>query len=186
MQKYVAAPGREVRGTEIVRLETAVNLDYYPNASPPVTDVFLQHGVEEFEEDGWYPQQLLLDLFKRYASRQNDPDEALFNLSSRYPDTLSYPPDEETMLAGLQTWCDTYRHHVRGGPDEAGFAVSQPGERHIRLTDRSPIPHPFVNGLIQSIAFRFRPDPTSLPTFERVFLNADDPDADGAIYNITW
>mgnify|MGYP006909114666 CR=1 FL=1 len=68
---------------------------------------------------------------------------------------------------------------------DEGYQLEQVSDRHLRVTDNTPWPHDLIYGYLYAIVRQFKPD-DSTPSITHIYLNPNNPDADGAVYDITW
>lgn len=183
MRKYIATPGSEGLGSAMRNFFVSLTND---ETLPLVQQVFAKYGVEELHDDQWYPVQLTMDVFRLVEDKKTNASTNLVALGMAYVDTVTFPPEVNTVLFGLTALQQTYHLNVRYAPDTEGYVVHQISDNHLQIEDHTPFPHDTVFGFIWGIARRFRPSKDSFPMVDRSVFNPDDPDSDGALYNVKW
>lgn len=180
MPKYLATPGAEIIGSMMRALLTRLNQE---KLMPLMNNVLGSYDMQAIQDEGWYPFQALLDVFKRIAAEYRDTQ--LIDIGVSYSETSTMPADARTMLAGLLSLSAAYRVGLRNIGIDEGFEITEVGERHIRVKDHTPLPHDLNYGLLWGIARRFH---TSTPPclIWRRYANTAVPDMDGAYYDLTW
>lgn len=183
MRKYTASPRAEVIGSAMRNLFVSINHDEF---QPLVEHVMAEYGVTTLKDDGWYPHQLSLDIFKLIETKKLNSTDNLVALGMAYVETATFPPEINNLFSALTALSLTYHLNIRNVPKNEGYEVKQISEKHIQIRDLNPFPHDTVYGFIWGICRRFRAEQDVFPTLTRTFNNPDDPNSDGALYDITW
>jgi hypothetical protein len=182
VRKYIATPGAEVIGSAMQNLFVCINHDEF---MPLVEQVFAEYGVDTIYDDVWYPHQLALDIFQLIEEAQLNSIENLVSLGAAYVETANFPPQINNVYGGLAALSHTYHLNVRHSADYEGYQVKRLSDSHIQIVDLNPFPHDTVYGFIWGIAKRYRGENDPFPNISRAFLNPDDPNSDGAVYDVT-
>ena len=78
---------------------------------------------------------------------------------------------------------ETYHMNNRNVPADEGYETHIISDDHIKVVDKNPFPHDTVYGFIWGICKRFAGANEQFSVY-RTFVSPDDPDSDGAIYDI--
>lgn len=181
MKKYVATPQAEVIGSAMQNLFVSIKRDEF---LPLVEQTLQEYGVDYIQDKVWYPHQLTLDIFRLIEEAKLNSIENLVSLGVAYVETATFPPEINSVYTALSALSQTYALNIRNAADGEGYEINRISERHIQIIDRNPFPHDTVYGFIWGIAKRFRTHQDKFPSINRTFLNPDDPNADGAIYDV--
>lgn len=181
MKKYEATPGAEVIGSAMQNFFVTLGGD---EIRPYVEEVLDRYEVTAIDNEGWYPHQLSLDIFRLIADQHPKPAEQLLALGLAYVETATFPPENNSVLSALSALSLTYHLNIRHVAQGEGYEVNLISPNHIQVKDHNPFPHPTVYGFIWGIAKRFRNQSDILPVMHQVFMNPEDPDANGALYEI--
>ncbi|MEP7286154.1 MAG: hypothetical protein ABI947_10345 [Chloroflexota bacterium] len=182
MRKYVATPGAEVIGIAMNNWFVSINRDEF---LPLVKQTLDQYSIHKLEDDKWYPHQISLDIFRLIDAQKTSAADSLVALGMAYVETAVFPPEINSTLSGLMALSLTYHLNIRNVPKTEGYEVSQISDKHIQIKDENPFPHDTVYGFVWGIAKRFKTSKDGFALIKRTFCNPDDPDADGAIYDVT-
>jgi hypothetical protein len=181
VKKYVATPQAEVIGSAMQNLFVSINRDEF---LPLVEQTFTDYGVDYIKDKAWYPHQLTLDIFKLIEDKKLNSMDNLVSLGMAYVETAKFPPEINNVYSALTALGQTYSLNIRNIANGEGYQVKRLSDNHIQIIDQNPFPHDTVYGFIWGIAKRFNTDPNSFPSITRTFLNPDDPNSDGAIYDV--
>jgi hypothetical protein len=180
MKKYVASsPEAEVVGQMLLAIVESV----YSERIMPVLE---QHGITDVDPAKWYSWQTVLDFSKTLASDASTAMGNLVSVGMKVSDASAalLPPEVDSIPAMFSILNTLYNTVVRSHNGE-GYEFKVLGDRHVQLVDNNPMPHDLVYGIVYGFARRFNP-PGGALTVKRDYLNPDSPDADGAVYDITW
>jgi hypothetical protein len=181
MQKYIATPGAEVIGSAMQNLFVSVD---HREFLPFVEQTLVKYGINTIENDRWYPHQLSLDIFKLINDHHGNSLHNLVALGMAYVETATFPPEINNISSALNALSLTYHLNIRNVPGTEGYEVLQLSDKHIRINDLNPFPHDTVYGFIWGIAKRFRSLRDNVPVIHRTFLNPEQPDDNGAVYDV--
>jgi hypothetical protein len=119
--------------------------------------ILVKYGLGKIELTEWYSQQRWLNAFREIATGRMN---AMFNLVAigmKIPETAIFPPDIDTITAGLYSIDVAYHMNHRGG--EIGcYRAEVINENQIDLICENPYPDDFDYGLIYGTARRFCPN----------------------------
>jgi hypothetical protein len=184
MRKYISTPECELRGSIITSLFDCIR---YQAIAPHLDAVLGAYGIQRIDSSGWYPRQMFLDLFA-HLTNDGSATTNMVAAGTAMVEHIALPPGVEihSLPDVLSLLGDIYRVNQRGLPDDdIGCQVEQVAPRNVRLIDYSPYPHDLVYGFLYGLVKRFKPDGAFL-VVTRTFANRTQPDADIAIYDITW
>ncbi|NDJ36911.1 MAG: hypothetical protein GYB64_19850 [Chloroflexi bacterium] len=173
MPQFVAIdPAVEVNGRTILATIAGVG--------PLATQLFTDRGIETIDPQGWYSQQMWLDVLKELTDR----GIAMQLAGMSIPQNADFPPDIDGIHAALASIDVAYRMNHRGG-EIGSYQYEKIGPTHARLICDNPYPSDFDYGIIYQMATVFSPPGTSI-TVERApapsRLNGDDT----CIYDVMW
>jgi hypothetical protein len=177
--KYVSpSPQAEILGAGIIAFEQSVEMEEF-------VDLLEKYKLRNIDPNRWYPIPVVMQYFKEVAARPNASTN-MVSMGINVYKNIKLPEGIETIEDGLRMLAQITVMNVRNAPGaENWFEFIPAGEHCVRLIDRSPSPHDAIYGFIYGIVKRLAP-PGARPIVKRTFLNEADPDADGAIYDITW
>ncbi len=181
MEKYKATPGSEVIGSAMHNFFISLNREEFADV---VEAAMSAAGIEDFKDDEWYSFQLTLDIFKE-ISQGRKISQNLVALGLAYVETATFPPEAQTIEDAILLLPQVYHINIRNIPEYEGYEVVRVDDHHIRVFDNNPFPHDTVYGFVWGIANRFKEGRMDA-TVVRTYNNPDDPDSDGAVYDITW
>jgi hypothetical protein len=174
MAQYIAfEPNVEVTGRTI--------LSTIDGLGDQALEAFRQRGVNKIDPDGWYPQQIWLDVLKEMDQR------GFFNMVAvgmKIPEDAAFPPDINTVESALESIDVAYHMNHRGG--EIGhYRYEKIGDRHVRMVCDNPYPSDFDYGLIYAMTRRYAGHRADFTV-----TRADSPcrrkGDDRCIYDIKW
>lgn len=147
---YVAIePNVEVNGTTI-------NATLQGSSAKGYTAKLLtEEGLpEEPNPNLWYPQQKWLNVLKRVQEKSGD--LVLKMIGKKIPETAKFPPQINSIEAGLDSIGIAYKMNHRGG--EIGYYKFQKtGEKQGEVESMNPYPCDFNLGIVEGMAKRFVP-----------------------------
>lgn len=145
MTEFIAFdPNAEVRGLSILTVLAHLGKEAHA--------ILQKHGMSHVDENSWYPQQSLLNIYRDLASLE------FYNMVSigmKVPDNAPFPPDcsVEEALAVIN---EAYQNHHRGG-DVGEYRYEPMGEREARIICRNPYPSDFDYGVIYRLVQKYMP-----------------------------
>ncbi|GAB4511684.1 MAG: hypothetical protein OHK0046_10090 [Anaerolineae bacterium] len=147
-------------------------------------DIIAKYHLEEVVNQDWYPLTTNMDMFKEFNNRNNG-RSSLVSIGLEVFATAALPEHIDTVEAGLILLQQIQELNTRGLAPYQRYEAEVIAEGHIRVTDRSPFPHDLVYGYLYGLVNRLRPKDADF-TVTRHYMNPDNPDSDGAIYEIKW
>jgi|GEM_PF-4738399 len=181
MKKYIATLGAEVIGSAMNNWFVSENRDVF---FPIVQKILDLYGIDMLQDDQWYLHQISLDIFKLINAQNADFHNNLTELGIAYVETARFPYQINNTRSALMALPTIYHLNIRNIPQTEGYQVSQLTNGHLQIKDLNPFPHDTVYGFIWGITKRFRASKDVVPYIKCTFLNPDDPDSDGAIYDV--
>ncbi len=125
-------------------------------------------GIEDVQEDKWYPQKNLLQALK-YISEEIGPN-TLFAIGKGITINAKFPEEIQNLEQALRSIDVAYHMNHRGG--EIGYyklVEYDTKNRYAVMECYNPYPHHFDRGIITAMARRFAPDDSTM-----VEVTADD------------
>jgi len=184
MAKYQTSKSAEITGWGLKSYFDSLVSDEVIPIIIPVLNQYGLESVDDIQTDGWYPIQLTLDMFKAIDKHSNASANYValgMSMSTHAP----MPEEIETIPHFIAALNDLYVFSVRNFPESELYEHEIVNDRHIRLVDNNPYPHDMIYGLVYGFVKRYAPA-NSEWTVTRTYKNPADPNADGAVYDITW
>jgi hypothetical protein len=177
--KYVlSTPESEINGLALMAVEQSSEIEEF-------ADLLDKYGLRGIEGGRYYRMTTVMEYLKEIMQRPNASTN-LVSMGINVYKNLLLPEDVTTIEQGLQLLNQITLMNMRNDPSaEAWYQFASVEDRHIRFIERTPFPHDLIYGYIYGTARRLAPEGTR-PIVQRTYLNEADPDADGAIYDITW
>lgn len=145
-----------------------------------------QHGLLNIEAGLWYSIEDILHFFRHL---DGIPGEAfsLETLGEIAFAQAEMPPQFRSLADGLDWLNFLGIAHLRytDRSDKPWFEAISFHDRLMRIIDASPLPHPFVQGLISGLIQRLSDRPEAVG-IHRYWLSPNEHNADGAVYDILW
>jgi hypothetical protein len=111
----------------------------------------------DIDPNSWYPQQKWLDVLK--IIHDNFGPLNLKMIGRKIPETANFPPQINTIEAGLESIGAAYQMNHRGG--EIGtYRYVKTGPREGYVEANNPFPCDFDLGIVDGMAKRFAPTAT--------------------------
>ncbi|WP_224249252.1 hypothetical protein [Hyalangium gracile] len=117
--------------------------------------IFAEHGIARPEKTAWYPFQGVLGAY-RDILKQIGPN-TMRAVGRNIPKNAEFPPDLRTVEQALQSLDTAYHMNHRGPGHIGGYRYESTGPRSARMVCDNPYPCPMDEGLVESLADRFRP-----------------------------
>ena len=174
MAPYVAfEPGVEINGQTI--LATIDGLGDVARAA------FQQRGVAAIDPDGWYPQQMWLDVLQEL---DQSGAENLVSVGMKIPEHAIFPPEINSLHSALASIDVAYHMNHRGG--EIGhYHYEKVGDNHARLVCDNPFPSDFDYGIIYAMTRRYAEQGMDFKVVRAESPCRHNRD-DYCIYEVTW
>ncbi|PJF26399.1 MAG: hypothetical protein CUN53_07985 [Phototrophicales bacterium] len=177
--KYVLSnPDSEINGLALMALEQSSELEEF-------TDLLDKYGLRGIEGGRYYKMTTVMDYYREVMQRPNASTNFVSMGINVYKNVV-LPEGVTTIEQGLGLLSQMISMNVTNEPGVGTwFEFEKVEDRHIRFIERTPFPHDLLYGYIFGTARRLAPEGTR-PIVQRTYLNEADPNADGAIYDITW
>lgn len=184
MRKYVAPEGLEVAGV------TA--LSYIDNiASDSYQPLIEKHGLENLEEEKWYPLQPFFNFFNEIVEMQGT-TQPFVAMGMKIADHSIFPPEmigqEVSMVQIIEGWQDHYAVNHRGA-DLIPVKSQKVADRHYQLILDKDHHYPFdlVYGLAFGFCRRMLPEDTDFEvSYDETHSPYNEDYGDKVIINISW
>ena len=175
MRKLVAStPKAELKGAVMNSLFLTIKYD-------EIAAILEKYDLEDLDPEQWYPQQLMLDVYRDIEERKFNVGENLVSIGMKIMEVAAFPPavdSVEKALPGLLIAYNTdHRYHT-----EKGWIVDvvRPGKAF--MTADNPYPDDQHYGLLWALVRRFSPEGTQ---FTVTRIPPDDPDGN-TVFEIEW
>ncbi len=177
--KYVLThPEAEIKGLSLISLEQSSELEEF-------ADLLDKYGLRGIKGEQYYKLATVMEYYREVMQRPNASTNFV-SMGINLHKSVVLPEDVKTIEDGLRLMIYIIKINVIHDPTiETWYQIERIGDRHIRLIDQSPFPHDLLYGYVYGVSRRLAPEGTR-PTVRRTFMNEADPDADGAVYDITW
>jgi len=114
-------------------------------------DALQRRGVSAVDPDGWYPQQVWLDVLKELDQG------GMLNMvmvGMKIPDSLTLPAQVGSVEGALASLDEVHHAHHRGG--EIGhYRCEHVAEHHVRMVCDSPYPSDLDYGIVFATTRRY-------------------------------
>lgn len=175
MRKLVAStPQAEIKGVILKSLFQCIKYD-------ELSTLLKKYDLESLDTEEWYPQQLLLDIYKDIAEQNVNVSENLVSIGMKIMEAAAFPPminSVEDALSGLHfAYNADHRYHT-----ETGWIVELAGPGKALMTADNPYPDDQHYGLLWGLVKRFSPQGTR---FTVIRMLQEDPDAN-TVFEIKW
>ena len=176
------APNVEVNGETVLSIVNA-----FPEYLMDLAYKILSHNEISNPVPGeWYSQKAWLDAFKEISTKFGA--NTLFEIGKVIPANANFPPDIDTIEKALASIDIAYHMNHRNG--DIGFyklASINYDTKEAIMRCKNPYPCDFDRGIITTMARKFRPADSKLPT---VTLDLSKPGrldgADDSWYIVKW
>lgn len=176
-KKYISPnPESRILGLALNAVLSSIKLDEF-------ADLVEQNGLNQIDPEAWYPTQLVLNMYKAISEQPNG-SENLVSIGVKVYQNAILPPEVNSILTALHTLNAVMDLNMRNVESER-YEIEQLSDQCIRVTETTAFPHDLIYGYLYGICRRFAPAGTKFH-LQRTYLNPEDPDADGAVYDITW
>jgi len=182
--KYVTAPDAKISGHAMQALVMSIMFDEI--IKPFMVEVLSRHGHDSIDinVEEWYSLQMYLELMKLLREKSTD-TLVLVSIGVKVIEAAILPPEIDSIAKGMQMLMDTHHLNLRNIPDYDRYRDLVIDDRKVTVVEQTCFPHDIMYGYIYGLANRFKPAGSTL-LVQRFYLDPEDPDADGATYEITW
>lgn len=174
-------PDIEVTGSSLNSLLDAVS-DLSNIFEDQTHETLAKHGIEHVRDDEWYVLRAYLDALADIG--ENIGPQTLTNVGKAIPDNAEWPPEVDSVSAGLDSIDDAYQMNHRGG--EFGcYDHEAVGDREAVMTCENPYPCEFDRGLITGVVQKFGSEGTLVQVEEE----SDACRSEGGercVYRVAW
>jgi len=151
-----------------------------------ILGILADHGIESPEADKWYPQQHWLDAFKTISEKVGS--MTLMSIGKAIPESAVFPPQIDNLETALSAIDMAYNMNHRGGNighyKLEAFDVSK---RKATMVCENPYPDAFNQGIITSMAKRFKPKEALFVVVEQDKTKPSrDKGDERSHFNISW
>ena len=149
MQVYKALnPNTEVNGDTILSFVAGTGI-FKDNALKALRE----SGIENPVPGGWYSQQAWLNAFQTIAEKYGN--NTLKMIGRSIPESAKFPDEINSIEAGLASIDVAYHANHRRG-EIGSYEFSKTGDRSACIVCNNPYPCAFNEGLIRSMAEKFK------------------------------
>ena len=175
VQKFVAAPGAEVLGTSMLALPQCLKAD-------EIMPLFAHHGISAIDPDKWYPQQIILNVYKDIVEGRSNVSENLVAIGVKSSDTMQFPPTVNSAEAAISMLASTYPlFHRHIWPGE-GTAVRLLAEGHAQAILNIPYPDDVFYGYFWALLKKYTPQQMKF----KLTYGSPLPDTPGTVCDFRW
>jgi hypothetical protein len=157
-----------------------------------------ESGINNPSPGQWYYQQAWLNAFKQIA--ESTGIYTLFNIGKKIPENAQFPPQIDTMSKALAAIDIAYHANHRIGDKVlidmntgmmsegiGHYGFEETGKRKIKMVCNNPYPCDFDRGIIEAMAYKFKPAGVRLVRIEHDDTQPCRKKGDNSCtYNITW
>lgn len=140
----------EVSGQALMALLSAMRI-----VQDKAVKLLAGHGIAPVERGGWYPLDAVLAAMRTILV-QIGPN-TMKTVGRHLPDHAPFPSPVDSIEAALRAIDTAYKASHRGTGDIGGYAYTPQGNRTGRLVCDNPYPCQMDEGVIETVAERFRP-----------------------------
>lgn len=153
---------------------------------PHLEEVLADYGydIDEIDPTGWYPLSITMDVSRALVEKTRNA-LILVSVGTGLVDSLELPGEIDSIPTSIELLIQFFHNETDNVPPEHGYHSLSVEENRVTFVDHTPFPHDMVYGYVYGLARRFSPEDV-VPIVERTYLNPDEPDSDGAFYEITW
>lgn len=173
------AQGVEVNGETVLAIVDGMG--YFKKRA---YEILATNGIVDPRPGQWYSQQSWLNSFRRISDEIGA--RTLNNIGMKIPENANFPPDIQTIEQALESIDVAYHMNHRKG--EIGrYGYRKTGPRSATMVCENPYPCDFDRGIIEAMAYRFKPAGSM-----RVTVEHDDTcpcrklGADSCTYHVKW
>lgn len=159
--------------------------------------ILADHGIVNPEPRKWYNQQTWLDSFKEFSGSFHP--NTLTYLGRKIPENSKFPPEIRDISLALQSidWSYHLHHRIEGVPlfnyatgimkEGIGhYLFEQTSPKKVVMICNDPYPCDFDKGIIDAIAFRFRPNGSTPRVTHENSDHCRTNGNDSCTYTIEW
>ncbi|MCU0476738.1 MAG: hypothetical protein MUC99_11635 [Anaerolineae bacterium] len=156
MPQYVAQKGKAA-SPQVEAMGAALGPMISNIRAEEVRMVLKEYGVEDIDLQQWYPQQLLLDIFRAVEGQYGEFSENLVAIGIQAIDAFAFPDSVTDIEAVIQFLQGVYQMTHRNHPAEESWLCHKVGENAYDITANMPYPDASSYGYLYGLARRFAP-----------------------------
>ncbi len=175
MRKLIAStPQAELKGAILKSFLECFKYD-------EISAILQKYHLESLDPERWYPQQLMLDIYRDIEERKVNVSENFVSVGMKIIEFAAFPPEVNSVESALPGLRIAYNMDHRN-QTESGWIVdlAEPGKAF--MTADNPYPDDQHYGLLWALVRRFKPPKAE---FAVTRIPHDDPDAN-TIFEIKW
>jgi len=146
--------------------------------------IMAEKGIKEIQQNSWYPQQIILDIYKTIYETIGA--NTLFLIGKSVPERAIFPPEIDSLRKALSS-IDTAYHINNRGKNIGYYKFRRTEERTAVMVCNNPFPCDFDRGIISAMTDKFKPKgcfhKAKLTHDEGTCRNKSD---DSCTYIISW
>ncbi|GKZ12821.1 MULTISPECIES: hypothetical protein [Haladaptatus] len=171
----MAAANTQVKGDSLTSVVQAVSRlsEAYRKR---VLDVLDKNGVPEPQVGEWYSLPAAIDSLDELVDGIGP--RTVKTIGKEIPETVEWPPQIDSVEAGLTGLDDVYQMYHRGG-DVGYYEFEKTGETEGRMICETPYPSPMDQGIVEGIVKKFN-DSGAFVEVER------DETASKRTFDVSW
>lgn len=174
-------PETKVLGKVMMAFINCMNAD-------DIKPILVEKGLSEIDPQGWYPQQLWLDVLNALGDK--DGTAVMYDFVSigmKVGELAPYPPgyEDASYIEAVSLHDKLYQNSHQGGyPGK--YEVEQLGERHVQVTTHLPYPDDMIYGSLYAEAQRFLPEGSHpIVQYDPDHVRRDQG-GEKTVFQITW
>lgn len=181
--KYVAPPNAKILGQAI---EAVLQSILFDEIQPYFEKAMRDYGYKTMTitDTEWYPLQMILDMYKPMIQKGGS-SPLLVSVGTKIIETAILPPEIDSIAKCVYLLQAISDLNLQNVPAEMNYQNIVVEANQVAFTDYTVFPHDLIYGYVYGLARRFKV-PGTRPVVQRTFLNPENPDSDGATYQITW
>jgi hypothetical protein len=181
VQKYISQPENEMIGANALAIISNINAE---EIRPITETIFPKYGVTEIAATDWYPVPMVMELYQLLDKLPNSGPNFVA-IGIKVVDTGVFPPNIQTVHDAMNLLAASTDMALRNCDTTGWWKVDVLSPTHIVVEENTPYPHDLLYGYIYGLTRRYKPKEAGFKVI-RTFKNEADPNADGAVYDITW
>lgn len=175
IKKLIASPEAQVLGASMLSLPTCL-------AAEEIVPVLERHGFGNIDPNGWYPQQNVLKIYDDILEKRTNVSENLVSIGIKSVETMTFPPEINTIEAILTAMATSYGMFHRNIPSYEGTTLFKIGEDHYQMVLNSPYPDDIFYGYYWGVMNKHTPKDIKF----RVAMGEPREDTPGSVFEIQW
>jgi predicted hydrocarbon binding protein len=143
-------------------------------------EILADNGIEDINEDEWYPQEDWLAAFEDVSESMGD--STLGKIGKEIPRNAEWPPGTDTVVEGVESIDEAYRMNHRNG-EIGSYTAKRVEQNKIHVECDNPYPCAFDVGIIKGVVKEFG-DSTAF--VDEVGDGCREEGAESCLYEVTW